>query len=75
VLYSGDIDVIILNKVFKDRAHGLLLTEKLKIFKKDYFIKISSVLLSVYVACEKEADNTYLITIIYEASRTVSPGL
>jgi hypothetical protein len=75
VLYSGDIDVIMLDEAFKDRAHGLPLTEKLKIYKKDYFIKILNVPLSVCVACEKEADNTHLVTAICEASRTVSSGL
>ena len=75
ILHSGDIDIIISNKVFKDKARGLLLTEKLKIFKKDYLIKIPSVLLSVHVACEKEANNTHLVTAICEASRIVSPGL
>jgi hypothetical protein len=59
------------DKAFKDRAHGLLLTEKLKIYKKDYLIKIPGVSLSVRVVCEKKADNTHLVTAIYEASRTV----
>jgi hypothetical protein len=68
VLYSGDIDIIISNKAFKDKAHGLPLTEKLKIYKKDYLIKIPGVLFSVRVVYEKEADNTYLITAICEAS-------
>jgi hypothetical protein len=71
VLYSDDIDIIIPDKAFKNRAYGLSLTKKLKIYKKDYFIKIPSVLLSVRVACEKKADNTYLITAICEASRIV----
>jgi hypothetical protein len=75
VLYSGDIDIIILNKASKDRTHGLSLLKEFKIYKKDYFIKIPSILLNVYVACEKEADNTYLITAICEVSRTVSPSL
>ena len=75
MLYSGDIDVIILNKASKNRAYELLLTEKLKIYKKDYLIKVPSILFSVYVAYEKEADNTYLVTIICEASRIVSPNL
>jgi hypothetical protein len=75
VLYSGDIDIIILNKAFKDKAYRLLLIEELKIYKKDYLIKIPSILLSVYVACEKGADNTHLVTAIYEASRIVSPSL
>jgi hypothetical protein len=75
VLHSGDIDVIIPDEVFKNKARGLLLTEKLKIFKKNYLIEVSNILLSVRVACEKEADNTHLVTAIYEASRTVSPDL
>jgi hypothetical protein len=75
VLYNGDIDVIISDEAFKNRAHGLLLTEELKIYKKDYLIEVSSILLSVYVACEKGADNTHLIKTICEASRIVSPNL
>jgi hypothetical protein len=75
VLHSGDIDIIISDKAFKDRAHGLPLTEKLKIYKKDYLIKVPSVLLNVRVACEKGADNIYLITAICEASRIVFSGL
>jgi hypothetical protein len=75
ILHSGDIDVIIPDKASKDRAHGLPLTEKLKIYKKNYLIKIPDVPLSVRVACEKGADNTHLITAICEASRTVSSGL
>jgi hypothetical protein len=38
VLYSGDIDVIIPDEASKDRAHGLLLTKELKIYKKEYLI-------------------------------------
>jgi hypothetical protein len=75
VFYSGDIDIIILNKASKNKTHGLLLTEELKIYKKNYLIKISSILLSMYVVYEKEANNTYLIIAIYEASRIVSPSL
>jgi hypothetical protein len=75
VLHSGDIDVIILDKASKDKAHGLPLTEKLKIYKKDYLIKIPNVPLSVRVVYEKRADNTHLVTAICEASRTVFSGL
>jgi hypothetical protein len=75
VLYSGDIDIIIINKAFKNRVYGLLLIEELKIYKKNYLIKILSILLSVYVVCEKGADNTHLVTAIYEVSRTVSLNL
>jgi hypothetical protein len=56
------------DKAFKDRTYGLLLTEALKIYKKDYLIEISSILLSVRVICEKRANNTYLITEICKAS-------
>jgi hypothetical protein len=75
VLHSGDIDVIILDKASKNRAYGLSLIEELKIYKKDYLIEVPSILLSVYVVCEKGADNTHLVTAICEASRIVSPGL
>jgi predicted DNA-binding helix-hairpin-helix protein len=75
VFYSGDIDIIIPDKASKNRAHGLPLIEELKIYKKDYLIKVPSVLLSVYVVCEKGADNTHLVTAICEASRIVSPSL
>jgi hypothetical protein len=75
VLHSGDIDIIMPDKASKDKAHGLLLTEKLKIYKKDYLIKVSSIPLSVRVVCEKRADNTYLATAICEASRIVSFSL
>jgi hypothetical protein len=75
VLQSGDIDVIIPDKASKNKAYGLLLTEELKIYKKDYLIKVPSIPLSVYIVCEKEADNTHLVTAIYEASRIVSPDL
>jgi hypothetical protein len=75
VLYSGDIDIIILDEASKNRAHGLPLTKEFKIYKKDYLIEVFSILLSVRVACEKEVDNTNLVTAIYEASRIVSHGL
>jgi hypothetical protein len=75
MLYSGDIDIIMPDEAFKNRAHGLLLTEELKIYKKDYLIEVPDIPLSVRVACEKGADNTYLVTAICEASRTVSSGL
>jgi hypothetical protein len=75
VLYSGDINIIISDEAFKNKAHGLLLTEKFKIYKKDYLIKIPGILLSVYVVYEKRADNTYLVTTIYEVLRIVSFNL
>jgi hypothetical protein len=75
VLYSGDIDVTVSDEAFKDKAQRLLLTEILKIYKKDYLVKILNIPLSVRVACEKEANNTPLITAIYEALWSVSSGL
>jgi hypothetical protein len=75
VLYSSDINIIILDEASKNKAYGLLLIEELKIYKKDYLIEVLSILLNVHVICEKGADNTYLITAIYEASRIVSPNL
>jgi uncharacterized protein YeeX (DUF496 family) len=63
------------DKAFKDKAYRLLLTEELKIYKKDYLIKVSGILFSVRVAYEKRADNIYLVTAICEASRTVFPSL
>jgi hypothetical protein len=71
VLHSGDIDVIILNKVSKNKAYGLLLTEELKIYKKDYLIKVLDIIFSVYVVYKKRANNTYLITAIYEVLRII----
>jgi hypothetical protein len=75
MLHSGDIDVIMPDEAFKDRAYGLSLTEELKIYKKDYLIEVPDVPLSVRVVCEKRADNTHLVTAICEASRTVSSSL
>jgi hypothetical protein len=75
VLYNGDIDVIILDKAFKNRTYGLLLTKEFKIYKKNYLIKISSILFNVHVVYKKEANNTRLITVIYEISRIVFSNL
>jgi hypothetical protein len=75
VLYNSDINIIILDEASKDKTHGLPLIKELKIYKKNYLIKVPGVSLSVYVACEKGADNTHLATIIYEVSRIISPGL
>jgi hypothetical protein len=75
VLHSGDIDIIISDEASKNRAYKLSLTKKLKIYKKDYLIKILDILLSVHVVYEKRANNTYLVTTIYEVSRIVSSNL
>jgi hypothetical protein len=47
VLYSGDINVTIPDKTVKDRVYRLSLTNKLKIFKKNYLVKILEISLSV----------------------------
>jgi hypothetical protein len=75
VLHSGDIDVTVSDEASKDKAQGLPLTKTLKIYKKDYLIKILNIPLSVRVACEKEANNTLLTTAIYEVLRLISPDL
>jgi hypothetical protein len=68
VLYSGDINVALPDEATKDRAQGLPLIEGLKIFKRDYLVEISEVLLSVRVVYEKGADNSRLAAGIYKAS-------
>ena len=75
MLHSGDINVTVPDEASKDRAYGLPSTETLKIFRKDYLVKVPSVPLSVRVACEKGADNIGLAIAICEASKAVSPGL
>jgi hypothetical protein len=40
VLYSGNINMTVLDKTVKNRVYRLLLTDKLRIFKKDYLVKI-----------------------------------
>jgi hypothetical protein len=57
VLYSRDINVSVLDKTVKNRAYRLLLTNKLKIFKKNYLVKMLEILLSVRVVEKKRADN------------------
>jgi hypothetical protein len=47
VLHSGNINVTILDKTVKNRVYRLLLTDELRIFKKNYLVKILEVLLSV----------------------------
>jgi hypothetical protein len=75
VLYSGDINVTMPDEAFKDKAQELLLTKIFKIYKKNYFVKILNIPLSVRVIYENKANNTLLITAIYEVLRSVSSGL
>jgi hypothetical protein len=57
VLYSSNINVTVLDKTVKDRVYRLLFTDELRIFKKDYLVKMLEVLLSVRVIEKKRADN------------------
>ena len=75
VLHSGDIDVTVPDKATRDRAQGLPATEELKVFRKDYLVKVLSVPLSTQVTYKRGADNTRLVTAICEASKSLAPGL
>jgi hypothetical protein len=57
VLYSGDINVTVLDETAKNHAYKLLLINKLRIFKKDYLVEVLEILLSVQVIEKKRADN------------------
>jgi hypothetical protein len=57
VLYSSNINITVLDKTVKNRVYRLLLTDKLRIFKKDYLVEMLEILLSVRVIEKKEADN------------------
>jgi hypothetical protein len=72
VLHSGNINVTVPDKTVKDRAYRLLLTDELRIFKKDYLVKMLEILLSVRVIKKKGADNLQLIAVIYTASKTMT---
>jgi hypothetical protein len=58
VLYNDDINMILLDKAIKDKTQGLLLIKSLKIFKRDYLVKILEVSLNIWVAYEKGIDNS-----------------
>jgi hypothetical protein len=47
MLYNSNINITILDKTVKNRVYRLLLTDKLRIFKKDYLVEILEVLLSI----------------------------
>jgi hypothetical protein len=47
VLYNRDIDITVSDKTAKNRVYRLLLINELKIFKKNYLVKMSDILLSV----------------------------
>jgi hypothetical protein len=47
ILYSSDINIIILDKIIKNCIYRLLLIDELRIFKKNYLVKILEILLSI----------------------------
>jgi hypothetical protein len=49
--------MIILNKTAKNRVYRFLLIDELKIFKKDYLIKILKVPLNIRVIKKKKINN------------------
>jgi hypothetical protein len=75
VLHSSDINVTVLDKTVKNHVYRLLLTDELRIFKKNYLVEMLGVLLSVRVIEKKRANNLQLITAIYIASKTMILGL
>jgi hypothetical protein len=64
-LRSGDIDITVPDEVTKDRAHGLLSTDDIKILRKDYLVEVLGVPLTTQVAYGKLADNSKLVEVIY----------
>jgi hypothetical protein len=75
VLYSSNINMTVLDKTVKNRVYRLLLTDELRIFKKDYLIEVLEVLLSVQVVGKKRADNLQLIIVICIVSKIIILGL
>ena len=59
-LYSGDVDVTLPSKAVKNRAHAAALIERVKVYKKDYYIKVLGVPLSTQVTYKKGATNVLL---------------
>jgi hypothetical protein len=47
MLYSSNINITILDKTVKNYIYRLLLIDELRIFKKDYLVKILEILLSI----------------------------
>jgi hypothetical protein len=52
--------VTTLDKLLKDRAQNLLLIDRFKIYKKDYFVKVLDISLRIVVAPKKYATNKVL---------------
>jgi hypothetical protein len=47
MLYSDNINITVLDKTVKDYRYRLLLTDELRIFKKNYLVEILEILLSI----------------------------
>jgi hypothetical protein len=47
VLYNSNINITVLDKTVKNRVYRLLLTDKLRIFKKNYLVEVLEILLSI----------------------------
>jgi hypothetical protein len=47
MLHSSNINITVLDKTVKNYVYRLLLTDKLRIFKKDYLVEVLEILLSV----------------------------
>jgi hypothetical protein len=75
VLYSGNINITVLDKTVKNCIYRLLLTNELKIFKKDYLVEVLKILLSVRVIEKKRADNLQLTVVICIVSKIIILGL
>jgi hypothetical protein len=75
VLHSSNINITVLDETVKNRVYKLLLTDELRIFKKDYLVEMLEILLSMQVVEKKRADNLQLIAAIYTASKTMILGL
>ena len=58
ILYSGNINITILDKTVKDHVYRLLSTNELRIFKKNYLVEVLEVSLSIRVIREKGVDNS-----------------
>jgi hypothetical protein len=60
-----------LDKTVKNRAYRLLLTDKLRIFKKNYLVEMLEILLSIQVIEKKRADNLQFIVVIYAVLKII----
>ena len=75
MLYSSNINISLSTETARNRVQTLFLTREFKIFRRDYSVKVSRVLLTVSVTEEKAADNIHLAHTICKASKSVSLSL